>query len=82
MASNPEDQILAMEDDQIITAAAYFVAYNAVVGKGKTLTNREIADELKKYDNYDDTRLYQLIRENESRIAEMVGTIYDVTIPL
>lgn len=78
---NPEDQIVAMEDQQIITAAAYFVAYNSVVGNGKILTNREIANELKKYDNYDDVRLYRLIKDNERKIDEMVGVIFTATIP-
>jgi hypothetical protein len=81
MATNPEDQILAMEDEQIITAAAYFVAYNAVVGKGKVLIPSDIVDELKKYDNYDDTRLYRLIRDNKWKIDEMVGVIFSATIP-
>ena len=81
MTNDPEDQILAMEDDQIITAAAYFVAYNSVVGTGKVLTNSDIIAELKKYDNYDDTRLHRLIHENEEKIHEMVGTIFNATIP-
>jgi hypothetical protein len=81
MASTPEDQILAMEDDQIVTAAAYFVAYNSVVGKGRDLTTQEIVDELKKYDNYDDTRLYRLVKEYAQVIDDMVGVIFDATIP-
>lgn len=78
---NPETQIQVMEDQQIITAAAYFIAYSSVVSKGKILTNREIVDELKKYDNYDDTRLYRLIKDNENKIDEMVGVIFSATIP-
>lgn len=81
MANNPEDQINAMEDQQIITAAAYFVAYRSIVGVGKIMTARDIADELKKYDNYDDTRLYRLIKDNEQVIDTMVGLIFNVTIP-
>jgi hypothetical protein len=78
---DPEEQIQAMEDQQIITAAAYFVAYNGVVGNGKILTVRDIVDELKKYDNYDDTRLYHLVKANECKIDEMVGIIFSATIP-
>lgn len=81
MSENPEVQIQVMEDQQIIVAAAYFVAYNSVVGTGKILTTREIVDELKKYDNYDDIRLYRLVKKNERLIDEMVGAIFNATIP-
>jgi hypothetical protein len=77
---DPEVQIQVMEDQQIITAAVYFVAYNSVVGNGKILTSRDIVTELKKYDNYDDTRLYRLIEDNEQVIGNLVQQVYDATI--
>ena len=81
MKTNPEEQVQVMEDQQIITAAAYFIAYRSIVGVGKIITVRNIVDELKKYDNYDDLRLYRLIKDNEHKIDEMVGVIFNATIP-
>ena len=77
---NPEVQVQVMEDEQILVAAAYFVAYNSVVGNGKILTTRGIVDELGKYDNYDDSRLYCLIRDHEQYIDNLVQQVYNATI--
>jgi hypothetical protein len=68
-----------VEDDQIITAAAYLTAFRAVIN-ARELTSQQLCDELAAYGENRE-RIARIVNEYEKQIHDMVGVIYDATIP-
>ena len=68
-----------MEDDQIITAAAYLIAFRAVVNAPE-LTMDELAAQISEFGKVYE-HILTIIENCWSLINDMVGMIYDVTVP-
>ena len=68
----------ALEEEQVLTAAACFIAYRQILGRSTTM--QEVTAEMLKYDNYDSTRIYRIVHETEQHIDDNVQTIFEALI--